>query len=61
MLAFFIQATGKMKLAVTEVQMTGRRGGGGACLSELPITHASGGGGLGLEISRWELSHSNGV
>ena len=60
MLAFFIQATGKMKL-VTEVQMTGRRGGEGACLSELPITHASGGGGLGLEISRWELSHSNGV
>ena len=50
-----------MKLAVTEVQMTGRRGGEGTCLSELPITRASGGGGLGLEISRWELSHITGV
>ena len=59
--AFLIQATGKMKLTVTEVQMTGRRGGEGACLSELPITRASGGGGLGLEIPRWELSHINGV
>ena len=50
--AFLIQATGKMKLTVTEVQMTGRRGGEGACLSELPITRAGGGGGLGEKVTK---------
>ena len=58
--AFLTQSIGKMKLAVTEVHVTGGREGG----LFVRLTYYMckwRWGGLGLEISRWELSHIDGV